>query len=421
MQVEIVLDEKKLPGIDKLMTEILTLLDVCVSRLCRFDLRLEDIPISVLSGFSQLASRATYLQQLSLCNVSSRRTSFDLAEGGDYSSLCNITSLSRLRFTGLSLPFNPHLVSLDVRDLQLTYSDLQTIFGVECRLRNLVLYGLRPIHPSPQSPSRPIQVKSLKTIALSINAAIASVDSTYPFSFLDMPNVTYLEMDCSASLTAIFGKSLASANIDTLKFTNHLPRLVAPPHTVENHEEIQFLQSFSSLRKLELTHVPAKFLLSKFTTNSSPSRREVTRQRSIGSHMLQASRVDYRAHNITVEPLEETVATWPNLAFIRLDTAIAEDVVSLISFIQCHRSVRTIELSTSAMRHLSFLKRKGDTVSTSPPDILFRLNRRRTLEGDEGSTEDVKEWLSSIVDLKTAAPTNNLLSNGGSGLLSRLP
>lgn len=420
--VEISLDENKLPGINtpQMLSEILTLLDGCAHRLHRFDIRIHIIPLDVMSHISRIACKATLLQQLSLCHGIHLRTSIDTSEGGNSSWLRQMTCLTRLRFNGLSLPFNTHLTSLDVRDLELTYSDLQAIFGVECRLKHLVLYDLRPLsHPIPQTQNPPMRVDSLETIALSSIPAITNTrDSVYLFSFLNMPNITYLELDCNATLATIFGKSLASAKIDTLKFMNHLPRLL-PSHTPENNEDIRILQSFSSLRHLELTHVPAKTLLSRFTTINGPSSREVTRQHSIGSQMRQISRRDDHADNSTIGSSE--MVTWPNLLFIRLDTAIAEDVVSLISFTQCHKGVRTIELSTSAMRHLGFLKRKGDTVTTSPPDILFRHRRALEAENDAGATQDVKEWLSSRVDLKSISRVNNLLSKRGSDPLSPLP
>lgn len=394
-----------------MMKEILGLLEDCMHRLHRLDIRVRLIPYEPMS---QILSKATQLQQLSLCQWSGERTWFNgPSQGNSFSWLEQKPSLIRLRFQGLSLPYTTHLTSLDVHDLQLTYSDVQALFGANCCLKHLVLHNLYPI-PLSRIPAQdsPMRVDSLCSIAISSDRAHTGArQAGYLFPLLDMPNVTYLELDCDVGFSVMFGKSLSAAKIDTLKIANRLP-ISFPSHSAESNDDIQTIQSFSNLRRLELTRVSTKLLLDK-PASIRPSR-EVTRQRSIGSRMgviRRATRIEGSTNGPSI------ATTWPGIRSILLDTAIAEDIVSLIVFIQCHKDVHTIELSTLAMRHLAFLKRKGDAIISIPYKISIRKSGFDFDDSEEGVTQDVEQWLSNMVDLKPISVLDNLLLKDADPLL----
>ena len=85
---------------------------------------------------------------------------------------------------------------------------------------------------------------------------------------------------------------------------------------------------------------------------------------------------------------------WPDLRVIRLDTLLAVDVALLCEFIAHRKGLRAVELSHSAMRHLSgSLRRKGDHVYALP----WRTANMST-QNPEG-TKDVQEWLAGRVAL----------------------
>lgn len=404
-----------------LLSEIFHFLDQFAHRLHRLDVRLPFIPIEEIY---EIASKASSLQQLSLCKSHPTRSiqnymTVSVFHASDPSWLQQLVCLQRLRFCTLSLPITTQLTCLEVHSLCLKYSDAKILFGANCRLKFLILHSLNRMTGPIREYDSPIRVDSLCSIAISNNFKRIRSPSTEPnppyfFSLLNMPNVSYLELDCdsNASLSTMFGKSLSAAKIDTLRIRNGPP---ISQDESESNEDVKILQSFSGLQSLELIRVSAKMLLDRITGGV----RGLSRKPSMGSQMASIIRHTTSVANPTKGPEPTADAVWPKLRSVVLDTSIAEDVVCLISFIQRHQGVLSVELSTLAMRHLRFLRRKGETIITPPPIIL--VGRGSPFEGDEDrGTPDVEEWLENMVDLKLMRSTNSLLSIVDDGL-SQLP
>ncbi|KAH9479181.1 hypothetical protein JR316_0007767 [Psilocybe cubensis] len=217
-----------------------------------------------------------------------------------------------------------------------------------------------------------------------------------------MPNVTYLELDLDTSIFGVFGQSLSSSKIHTLRIRNALPIV----REAEN-EDTNVLRSFSSLQSLELIRVSAKTLLDRFTVSSGG--KFPNRKPSMGSIIDSNGLPPAVLHAKSKGSEDSLEAVWPKLHTISLDTMLADDVVSLISFITYHKGIRSLNLSYLAMRHLRFLRRKGNTVITSPPIILS--GRGSPFEEDKDiGTADVEEWLSVMVHLDLMEDTLDLES-----------
>jgi hypothetical protein len=229
-----------------------------------------------------------------------------------------------------------------------------------------------------------IRADSLHSLAISLLPSHLPGQASYSFNCLAMPNIKYLELDGDAWQTSVFGQSLSSAHLDTLRISNHC----------ENSFDVDilnFFHSFSTLRHLQLVHASTRGLLSKGT-------QDLVRKTSMNFRDL---RPNGRPNLQPSQPVPANV--WPELRIITLDTLIASDVVNLCNFVACHKRVQVVELSTSARRHLSSSLRRND-------DIVYQRPSLFEAAGSEEGLNDVKEWLGKMVEIRVLrSPSVGLL------------
>ncbi|KAI4520926.1 hypothetical protein K525DRAFT_202493 [Schizophyllum commune Loenen D] len=142
-----------------------------------------------------------------------------------------------------------------------------------------------------------------------------------------------------------------------------------------------------TVEHLHLTHSPGDSIM---PLSSAPS---MARRRSITA-LQEMSMAEVRdVLNGTTTPREDQL--FPELHTVSLNTLKASDVAWLCNFVTIRApQIRTVHLSSSAMRHLEgSLRRRGDKIETSP---LTVLGSRRHAE-DVLLPKDVGRWLKERV------------------------
>lgn len=389
-------------------------------RLRRLDLC--DYSNLVIQPYLPSLRNAPCLQQLSLCfinpNIDQPFSSFgdantDANAGLSPRWLLSLPSLTKLRLVGLCIPFIQTLTTLIAVNLRLSYHDAHILFSASPNLSSLTLDNLLPLSfPSPVEHSAQINAHSLSSITIRSEARV-STEAIYLFNLLFLPNLAYLHLDGigAASISSIFG-SLSGAPIETLRITCSQASFMGIP---ESNAHITVFHSLSTLQNLQIIHGPVELLspthdssFHRARTRSIQSREPRDTMRPIlippiGIPHLFQQRTPVPSTNSVIAPGEDTqTMPWPNLHTIRLDSLLATDVASLCEFITRHKGVRAVELSHSAMRHLSgSLLRKGDQVF-----IPWRGGSNNSISHRQEGTKDVQEWLANQVTLMPIISSN---------------
>ncbi|KDR80953.1 hypothetical protein GALMADRAFT_153342 [Galerina marginata CBS 339.88] len=412
MLVSIVIDDRTASGPENLDTLMLTrsivgilgLVANNIHRLHRLDILTTDS--STFEDFTKNLNHASHLRHLSLCarNSALPFSSFVKSpENSRWSSLQLLPSLASFRFQNISPPLVSNITSLNAHSLQLDYEDVQKLFTACPNLADLVLPKVLPISGPIPTRSTPIEVPSLRSIAVSSHSIRPETQAIYLFSFIVVPNLVYLEVEGNVRTALLFSSSLSSSKLRTLRVA-HCSRFSFHP---QGKEDIKFYQSFSTLHHLELIRAPAGELLLK----TSADRPRLERRRSINLRMptYRDRPIGLGNEGISTSSLQsaESQMLWPELRSITLDSFLTDDLVSLVSFAKIHEDLQSIRLSKPAMRHLSeSLRRNGDVVFTPP-------SRRQSPgigSNDVQGTKDVREWLSESVQLGLVQePSHGLL------------
>ncbi|KJA22742.1 hypothetical protein HYPSUDRAFT_40532 [Hypholoma sublateritium FD-334 SS-4] len=369
-------------------------------RLRRLDI-FDRVNTVVLSRLQSLYD-APNLQQLSLCFIA-----FDppfSSFGSDDNTamvapwVCSLPNLTKLRLMGLCLPYIRTLTTLNAVGFRLSYNDAQALFSTSPNLSSLQFDQL-PVLSSPL-PDRfsMINAHSVRSIVVISEPLITG--AVYLFEILSLPNLTRLELNGTGavSVSSVFGPSLSGTKIQTLRITCSQAWLL---FSSRKNEDIKILHSLSTLENLQIIHGPIQILSrsgniphSRARTRSITIRAERPAAHLMTGKAIEAARIALDSSN-DFQPLEDRKNTmpWPDLRTIRLDSLLATDVASLCEFVAHHKGLRTVELSYSAMRHLSgSLRRTGDHVYALP----WRAANMSILK--EGS-KDVQEWLANRVAL----------------------
>ncbi|KAF8959652.1 hypothetical protein BDZ97DRAFT_1386431 [Flammula alnicola] len=375
------------------------LLEKADSRVRRLDIWAYD-SFAVRNSLSGLFN-TPHLQQLSLCfhDHPGIPSSFGNTERTWDDWALSLSSLTKLRVLGVITPCIPNLTSLTAHNFRMSYHDVHALFETSPHLTNLVFDGLVPIMPPIPAERTRIQANSLRSIAVKSNG-MKDPSSIYIFQLLIIPNLTYLELEGTLSISSIFGSSISSSKIETLR-VSHYPQFSFLSNPGKD-EDIRMFQSFSSLRHLQLIQAPTMGFLS--LSKSDHPVRTRTRTRSI--HLPKASIFtrptmdplarprQYEHGTLVTEvhlPSERQSVPWRELRGITLDALLATDLACLCEFVAHHGKLESVELSKPAMRHLSeSLRRRGDKVFPIP----WRVSSRDV--GEDGATKDVKEWLAGL-------------------------
>ncbi|KIM39584.1 hypothetical protein M413DRAFT_447062 [Hebeloma cylindrosporum] len=379
---------------------ILRIVKSSAQRLRRLDIFISSSePQEILAALHELD--APHLQQVSLCNGDRFPSAFS---GGEtpWPWLVNLPKLTKLRLRSMLLPFVPHLTSLTAYSLRLTYEDVQAIFSASPDLAHLVLQNLIPIAgPVPLNRDL-IQVDSLRSLAISMSGLKNEV---YLFQLLTIPNLTYLEVDDNLQVFTVLGSSILSSKIETLRISG------ISTFSRQNIPDLKNYPPLASLQHLQLICAPtAALLLFRNEPEMGLSRRRSIGLRTMSPHnnnSIFSTTAETTNHRPT--PLAEPPEMpWPKLRTIIFDTLLASDVAELCRFVQLHKGVQRVELSPTAMRHLSgSLRRDGDSIYHLLPQLRIPI-----IKGVEG-TKDVPEWLGTLVELRVFDPrAYGLLDHG---------
>lgn len=388
-----------------LIAETLRLVaDAARGRLRRLDI-FDRINTVVLSCLHSLYD-APHLQQLSLCFIGFDPP-FSSFGNDDNTSMvapwvCSLPNLAKLRLMGLCLPYIRTLTTLHAVGFRLSYNDAQGLFSTSPHLSSLVFDQL-PVLSSPL-PDRYSLIYAHSVRSIVIRSEPLITGAVYLFKILSLPNLTRLELNGTGavSISSVFGPSLSDTKIQTLVITCSQAWLL---FGFRKDEDLKIFHSLSTLENLQIIHGPVQILS---RTGNIPQRRARTRSITMRperpvTHLMMGQAIDATRFlerialdsSSDIQPPEDWKNTmpWPDLRTIRLDSLLATDVASLCEFIARHKGLRTVELSHSAMRHLSgSLRRKGDHVYSLP---WRAANMSTYTEG----TKDVQEWLTSRVAL----------------------
>ena len=368
----------------RIISQIISLLvKSCKQRLYRLDISSIFDPDEIKTALQMLD--APHLQQVSLCNWSSLPSRFS---GGETPLpwLINLPNLRKLRFQGTILPYISRLTSLTAYNLHLTYDDVQAVFSTSPDLAHFVLQNMIPIAgPVPLNRDL-IQLNSLRSLAITSNG-LKKPHGVYLFHLLIIPNLTYLEVDGNLQIFSVLESSISSSKIETLRISNN------STFSNQNIPDFKNCPPLTSLQHLQLIRGPAAGFLSKHKPQVGLSRRRSIDLRPYGKTRA-ADSTNRRLMPLPIPLAEPPKMPWPELRTITFDTLVASDVAELCRFIQLHKGVQKVELSRTAMRHLSgSLRREGDRI----------YHPHLKAEGKEG-TKDVPEWLGGLVKVRVFDP-----------------
>ena len=322
---------------------------------------------------------APNLQQLSLCarfHVGHGYMFLPHDDRLEWSALPRLTNLRKFRFQNISPPSIATLTSLTAHNLKLDYQGMRTLFIGSPHLAHLVLHNLPPSAPRQHPADYPaITLHSLQSIAVDVMTwRLDEPDLFYPFSFLCLPNLSYLEIGGDMpAINRLFGSSLSLAAVRKLRLSN-MNRLL---------DDVQYFQQLSSLEELELFGVPASKIF-------SPSQNQSNGQNK---------------HAKAFSP------TWPHLRSVTLDTTNLETLLATLEFVKERLGrpplkLQTLSLSRNAMR----LLREGDETSDAHSRFKSKFGEPRG-----------EEWLESLVEVTTLKGPSYGLLDGSRVPLAAMP
>ena len=355
-----------------------------------------DHNIIIADAFAQLRS-APNLQHLTIWIDTASTSWMEPQDHTQRQYSVDFPRLAILKALGGVIPLVSSLTSLTIYYPPARYEFMSRIFTTSPCLKHLTLHLIQMrVNPFVQ-PGPLIRADSLRSLALTVSSLhLPRLDGLPALKYLAMPNIKYLELDGEDWIISDFGQSLSSAQIDTLRISNRSEKSY-------DADVVNFFHSFSTIRHLQLIHASTRLL-----SNNVPS---LVRKNSIhiNFHNRSPSRPpDMPLANmdiITTSQPKQSVPpnVWPKLRKISLDTLTAGDVLNLCDFVVSHKHVEVVELSKSARRHLSSsLRRKGDNIYQRPS--LYKA------AGGEEGLNDVEEWLSKMVEIRTFhAPSVGLL------------
>ncbi|KAJ7046923.1 hypothetical protein C8F04DRAFT_214481 [Mycena alexandri] len=295
------------------------------------------------------------------------------------SLLMQAPMLSSLRLHGVTSPVPfVGLRSLDIQGLRTTYADFRDMVIASPLLTVLILPKLRLMFDLQSKALSPIDIPSLKTLALSFckphpsNELFTCHDLV---SLLSVPNLEYLEI--GGANVPDLAKSFQNNDFTKLR-TLRLSNVSFSGRQFEV-ENCQFLRSLTAVEELELIHSHAEFLLP--TAEKQKERLEVVgrrpRTRSINSR-------DIGGWSYFVGPVlasrkpppefESSSSTliYPNLHFISLDTFIASETLWLYRIVLERPEIQLVKLSPMAQRHLKTSLGIMDGVLQTQPHLHLK-------------------------------------------------
>ncbi|KAJ7774970.1 hypothetical protein B0H16DRAFT_1880144 [Mycena metata] len=331
-------------------------------------------------GLLQNAQRAPQLVDLELSFMDRNpHLSMGIPQG---KLLMQAPLLSSLRLHGVTSPVPfVGLRSLDIQGLRTTYADFRDMVTASPLLTVLTLPQLRLMFDLQSTALSPIDIPSLKTLALSFCKPHPS-NELFPchdlVSLLSVPNLEYLEIGgANAPDLAKSFQDNGFTKLRTLRLSN--ASITDRPFEAENFE---FLRSLTMVEELELIHSHAEYLLP--TVEKQKERLKVggrrPRTRSINSRDLHSGLSYYvrpvplAASRKSPPELSSSTPIYPNLRSISLDTFIAGETLWLYHIVLERPQLQLVKLSPMAERHMTTsLGIMDGVLQTKPHSHLQKL------------------------------------------------
>ncbi|KAJ6520649.1 hypothetical protein B0H19DRAFT_1166944 [Mycena capillaripes] len=293
--------------------------------------------------------------------------------------LMQAPSLSSLRLHGVTSPVPfVGLRSLEIQGLRSVYADFQAMAVASPLLTELILPRLRLMVDLQSMSLAPIEIPSLKTLALSFSKPHPS-NQFNPchdlLSLLSIPNLEYLEL--AGGHIPDLNKSFQNPSVFTKLRTLRLVNI--PFHgqiTVRNSraDNSDFLYGLSTIEELEFIHShPERLLLLRDTTEQvsmgRPRARSISREiRSRPIRLLVKAPVDQHpfGQQQTLEP------PYPNLRSVSLDTLLAGEALWLYQLVLDRPQIQVVKLSQMTERHLATSMGTVDGVLQTTPHLHLK-------------------------------------------------
>ncbi|KAJ7741535.1 hypothetical protein DFH07DRAFT_53555 [Mycena maculata] len=307
------------------------------------------------------------------------------------SLLMQAPSLSSLRLHGVvsPVPF-VGLRSLDIQGLRTTYSAFSDFCRLSPLLTDLILPKLRLMLDLKSKPLPPIEIPSLKTLALSFCKPPPS-NSFNPchslLSLLSTPNLEYLELAGGnmPDLAKCFPDPSAFTRLRTLRLVN-VSIFARASRTEPEVDNCAYLRALTTVEELELIHSHAKYLLPTENDkdkilNRRPRTRSINfRDSEIGLRTFYPlpQRVDNLIPRGGLSPvngqqdLPDPVPIYPNLRSISLDALPAAEVLWLYQFVLERPQIEVVRLSPVVERHFASSLGTVDGVLHSIPNTSMK-------------------------------------------------
>ncbi|KAJ6597018.1 hypothetical protein DFH09DRAFT_1071958 [Mycena vulgaris] len=340
------------------------------------------------------------------------------------SLLMQAPSLTSLRLHGVAsspVPF-VGLRSLHIQGLRTTSSDFKDMVVASPLLTDLILPKLR-LTLDPQSKSLPpIEIPSLKTLALSFCKPPPSNLFTpchNLISLLSTPNLEYLELAGGnvPDLAKCFQDPSVFTKLRTLRLVGATLFSRASP-TEPEIDNCPYLRALTAVEELELIHSHAEYLLPSKEhgpKHKLPRTRSINFRDGIGSSFYKRSE-EFRAHGVRVPeasghggwgpsqmdslrqptlPDPVTLSIYPNLHTISLDTLLAGEVLWLHQLVMERSQVKLVKLSPVAERHFARSLCMMDGVLQTLPH-----HHRRQIGASDHNSIDVGKLLRERVSVQ---------------------
>ncbi|KAJ6502431.1 hypothetical protein C8R45DRAFT_976617 [Mycena sanguinolenta] len=299
--------------------------------------------------------------------------------------LLQAPSLISLRLHGVPSPVPfVGLRTLEIQGLQTSYADFQDMVVASPLLTKLVLPKLRLLVDLQSKPLAPIEIPSLKTLALSFckpppsNQFIPCHDL---LSLMSIPNLEYLELAGSdiPDFAKCFQNPGSLTKLRTLRLVN--VSLIGRMSEVDNSD---YLRALTTVEQLELIHSHAEYLI---PTRTSPKQKPKSRHHRTRSISREAGpgvsyyprptpkrQVDPFLIMPDTEGASSSVPIYPNLRTVSLDTLIATEALWLYQLVLERPEIQLVRLSQVAERHLGSSLGMADGVLQTMPSTVM-MNR----------------------------------------------
>jgi hypothetical protein len=374
----------------------------------------------------QNAQRAPRLAILELTFSDPNPTStMTIPPGGLLLQAPSLTSLRLHGVTTSPVPF-VGLRSLNIQGLRTTYADFRDMAAASPLLTDLILPKLRLMVDLQSKSLPPIQISSLKILAVSFCKPPPSNLFTpchNLISLLHIPNLEYLELSGGAmpDLAKCFDGPSTFTKLRTLRLVGLAIFQRASP-TEPEIDNSEYLRAFTTVEDLQLVHSHAEYLM---PIEKKARRRRFPRTSSISNlrdtnHLLSRPFFERPEQVVPLRVLassqgqlnipDSEVAIYPNLRTLSLDTLLANEVVWLYQLISSRPQIKVVKLSAVAERHLATSLGNVDGVLQTlrnshkmqpgaphcdPVDVLKLLRERVTVE--EIEPEVYIPWQGAVI------------------------